>query len=422
MRIGFIAASLTAIVLAQGAEAVQAPAPITAAEKAAGWRHLFYGTDLDAWRGYKQDAVPENWAVGLGYVLSTTGDGADLITKEQYGDFELQLDWKSSEGGNSGIMYRVAETLDAAWQTGPEYQLLDDAGHHLDATDPHSTGALYDLVSPAAGKALNPVGEWNRARIRVKDGLVQHWLNDVKVLECRIDDDAWKEKIAASKFKDYEGFGVQKRGHIALQAHGSPMVFTNIRIRDLDKPMPGEIKLCDGKTLEGWRFVAEGSPMENTWAVKNGVLECTGAPNGYLRTEKEYTSYVLKLEWRYADKPGNSGVLLRVAGEEKVWPRCLEAQLMAEHAGDIIGIGNYPFIGDVDRTQGIRCAHTHMAERPIGQWNDYEIILDGQNLRLFVNGDPVNSAAGVEVQQGAIAVQSEGVPIEFRNIRLAPIE
>lgn len=396
--------------------------PLTPAQKAAGWTILFDGADTSHWRGYRADAFPATWVIEDGALKC--GGGGDIITKAQYADFELELEWKATPAANSGIMYRVTEAHDASWQTGPEYQILDDAGYGAAPTDMHSAGALYDLAAPAEGKALTPAGEFNHTRIIVNDGLVQHWLNGTKVVECRTDDASWKARIDASKFKVYNGFGVQPRGHIALQDHGNTLWFRNIRIRDLDAPMPGEIKLFNGRDLAGWKaFTPDAAGPAATWSILDGTLVCSGKPAGYLRTERTYQDFILRLEWRYMpDRAGNSGVLLRTTGEDKVWPRSVEAQLMSGQAGDFWNIGNIPMTTDPARTNGRNTRRAATNERPIGEWNQYEIIVDGGDITLLVNGMELNRATDVEHIPGWIALQAEGAEIHFRNIRLAPIE
>src|ERR1044071_2494368 len=137
------------------------------------------------------------------------------------------------------------------------------------------------MYAPASAKAVKAVGEFNTGRIRIKDNVVQHWVNGVKVVEATWGSQDWKDKIAASKFKAFEGFGAQPKGYIALQDHGNDVWFRNIRIPD----------------LTGWTFFLEkGGKMEDVWSVKDGVLICKGNPIGYIRTEKDYKSYVLKVE------------------------------------------------------------------------------------------------------------------------------
>lgn len=189
------------------------------------------------------------------------------------------------------------------------------------------------------------------------------------------------------------------------------------------------IELFNGKDLSGWTYRAPNPDAESPFSVKEGILRCEGQPVGYLRTDEEYTSYVLTLQWRWPkdSQPGNNGVLLRIQPEEHVfndtWPKCVEAQLLNQHAGDIFTIANYPLTGDPERTKGRYTAKAHPSnEKPQGEWNTYEIILDGENLTLKVNGLVQNEATGVAVMPGYVAVQSEGAPIEYRNIQLTPLE
>ncbi len=195
-------------------------------------------------------------------------------------------------------------------------------------------------------------------------------------------------------------------------------------------PAADEIQLFNGKDLSGWSFRARDTDakMEATFSIKDGVLRCTGKPAGYLHTDKKYTNYNLKLQWRWPkdSKPGNNGVLLRILPGEhfhgNVWPKCIEAQLANRRAGDIFTIGQFPLKGDEKRTRG---RYTAMAkptnEKPQGEWNDYEIILKGGDLTLKVNGEVQNVATEVLEASGTIGLQSEGAPIEYRNIRLTPL-
>lgn len=399
---------------------------LTPAQVAAGWTLLFDGRSTEHWRGYRQDGFPpRGWEIDDGalHVLAG-GGGGDILTKEQFTNFELALEWRVSPDANSGIMYRVRETETVPWQTGPEYQILDDAGHSAEATDRHSTGALYDLYRPTRDKKLNPAGAWNRTRIRLKDNVVTHWLNGVKVLAADLDSDDWKTRIADSKFRVYENFGKFESGHIGLQDHGNDVWFRNIRIRDLDAPMPNEVTLFNGTDLGGWTtFFGDGRTSDNTFTVRNGVLVDTGQPIGYLRTIDDFTNYVLKLEWRFDPEigPGNSGVLLRMIGPDKVWPKSIEAQLHHANAGDFWNIDQFDMQVDPERTRGRNTKKTHDAEKPIGEWNEYEIIVDGGLVVVYVNGEKVNEAWEVAEVPGKICLQSEGAEIHFRNVRLAPI-
>jgi len=186
------------------------------------------------------------------------------------------------------------------------------------------------------------------------------------------------------------------------------------------------VALFDGKSLQGWSYFSRASDakMSDTWSAGDGVIRCTGNPPGYLRTKQKFASYRLALEWRFpGPRAGNSGVLLRMVGEDKVWPKSVEAQLMHNNAGDIWCIDRFPIQGDPGRTRGRRTRKmAESSEKPKGEWNQYEIRLDGGDLTLTVNGTLQNKATNVEEVAGYIGLQSEGVPIEFRNIVLTPLD
>jgi hypothetical protein len=207
---------------------------LTAEEQAAGWKLLFNGTDLTGWKGYKKDAPGAAWVVEDGTLALTAGGAGDLMTVEEFGPFELSLDWKISPNGNSGIIYLIKEADDLAntYNTGPEMQVLDNDGHADGKIPSHRAGALYDLETPPDG-AVKPVGEWNTAVIRFTGNSIEHVLNGVTVSQSSYGDDAWKAKVAASKFKQWPTFGTFPSGHIALQDHGDKVWYRNIKIRPL---------------------------------------------------------------------------------------------------------------------------------------------------------------------------------------------
>ena len=207
---------------------------LTSTEKSAGWKLLFDGKDFKGWRVYRGADVQAPWSIDHG-AITLSGPGKDIITAEEYGDFELSIDWKISPAGNSGVIYMVKEDDIApeTYNTGPEMQVLDNERHADGKVESHRAGALYDLVAPITA-AAKPVGEWNRARIKVSHGKIEHWLNGVKIVESPYGDDAWRKMVAGSKFKDMPLFGKASSGHIALQDHGGdPVWFRNIKIRKL---------------------------------------------------------------------------------------------------------------------------------------------------------------------------------------------
>jgi len=207
------------------------PNRLTSAEQKEGWQLLFDGRSAKGWRGFKQELPPKGWVVQDGALVRAAG-GADLVTVKSYRNFELALEWKISSGGNSGIMYRVTEEGEATYQTGPEMQVLDDARHPDGANRLTSAGACYGLYPSPAG-VVHPAGEWNRARIVVNGNHVEHWLNDVKVVEYELLSPDWEAKVAASKFAQWKGYGRAPAGYIALQDHGDWVEYRSIKIREL---------------------------------------------------------------------------------------------------------------------------------------------------------------------------------------------
>ncbi|MFT3685740.1 MAG: DUF1080 domain-containing protein [Phycisphaerales bacterium] len=403
-------------------------------DDALGWTWLT-GSDRESlWRGYKQQTFPAGWTMMKAALASKAGgSGGDIMTREQYGDFELTFDFNCDAKANSGVIYRATEQYDASWMTGPEFQVIDDAGNNLQPGDPHSSGALYDIIKPPAGKTFK-AGDWNTGRIYIRNGLIQHWLNGKKVAEIEAFDAqgkptaAWTKAIAASKFKDYTGFGVQPKGSIVLQDHGDKVTYRDIKVRALDTKAPRQVDLFNGKDLTGWTAVvpdlaAKKEDQTKPWTINGGVLCCAGNPGGYIRTNEKFTNFVFRCQWRFdpAKGAGNSGVLLRMNGEDKVWPRSIEAQLESGNAGDFWNIDQMKMGVAKERTNGRNTKHTHGAERPLGQWNEYEIVCDHGAVKLYVNGELLNEAVDCEETPGYICLQSEGSYIEFRNIRIVPL-
>ena len=188
-------------------------------------------SSLDNWRGYKKDSVPEQWVnEGEDTIYLTGGGAGDLITREQYESFDLTMEWKISPKGNSGVMYRVSEGDGPTYFTGPEMQVLDNSVAGGDLM--HSAGADYALHAPTEDNT-RPVGEWNEVRMIVDGPHVEYWLNGVQQCSYELWSEDWNARVAASKFKQWPGFGMNKRGHIALQDHGNPVWYRNIVIRPL---------------------------------------------------------------------------------------------------------------------------------------------------------------------------------------------
>jgi hypothetical protein len=220
---------------AAGAQAAgDAAAPVNALtpeQEEAGWRLLFDGRTAGGWRGYGRDDMPEGWQAVDG-ALTRVAQAGDIITTEQYGNFELALDWMVRPAGNSGIFYRVIESDDPIYYSGPEMQVLDDAQHVDGASRLTAAGANYGL-HPAPEGVVKPAGEWNSIRLVVNGDHVEHWLNGQKIVEYELGSDDWKERVANSKFVEWPAYGTAERGHIGLQDHGDWVAYRNIRIKVL---------------------------------------------------------------------------------------------------------------------------------------------------------------------------------------------
>lgn len=209
---------------------------LTSAASAQEWTVLFDGKSTDQLRGYKMEGFPDKgWKVEAGALKTIVGGKeVDLITKDKFQNFEFEVEWKTSPGGNSGIIYNVLEEPSQSYETGPEMQVLDDDKHPDGKTPKTSAGALYALIAPSAEKKLKPVGEWNQARLVIKNKHVEHWLNGVKIVEYEWGSDELKALIAKSKFKDMPLFAKSTvGGHIALQHHGQEVWYRNLKIRKL---------------------------------------------------------------------------------------------------------------------------------------------------------------------------------------------
>lgn len=208
------------------------------ADRQAGWRLLFDGASLAGWRGFRRDSVPPGWTVENGAIHFTGAaspqDGSPpltLVTADRYADFDLRLEWKISPEGNSGVMYRVSEDEPLPYMTGPEYQILDHAVLG-DSAAAERSGALFGLIAPSTD-ATKPIGRFNETRIVVRDGHVEHWLNGTKLLEAEMGSDTWTRRIEGTKFAGWPRFAQPEAGRIALQDHGHPVWFRDVKIRPL---------------------------------------------------------------------------------------------------------------------------------------------------------------------------------------------
>jgi len=224
---------------------------LTRPETLSGWQLLFDGKSTEGWRNYKKEDISSGWKVADG-VLSREGKGAgDILTKKKYKFFELSLEYKISEGGNSGLMFHVIEDNPNPWQSGPEIQIQDNVNGH----DPQKSGWLYQMFKPAAPSwakesgtldATRPVGQWNQLFLRIAPDQCEVSMNGALYYRFKLGDKKWNELIATSKFAAFPGFGAAGSGHICLQDHGDLVSFRNVKLREIpeDKPVAQPI---DGK-------------------------------------------------------------------------------------------------------------------------------------------------------------------------------
>jgi len=433
-RVLLLAVSACAIWMAS-AVAAQA---LSEAEKEEGFVSIFNGKDLTGW-----DGDPRFWSVKDGAIRGQTtaekptSHNTFLIWRGgKVRDFVLKIKFRI-HSGNSGIQYRSkefgpwrvsgyqAEVVDAPGKAGLLYH---EAGRGMLALvgqmvciDQHGNKTVFSSVADA--QQLISLGyykpkQWNEYTIIARGNHLLHYLNGYPTVAL-IDDD---RLTCPDDPQDRKGSA--REGILALQLHaGPPMLveFKDIRLKQLKTNYGRAVLLFNGRNLDGWVFSSPALQQQKTFSVSNGVIDDTGRPAGYIRTAKDYTNYTLHLQLRHI-KPGNSGVLLRMQLPDKVWPKSIEAQGLSNNMGDIWNIDRFPMKVDPSRTRGRRTVKMHPSnERPIGQWNDYEVTLNGGDLGIRVNNLLQNKASDCAEIPGKICLQSEGSPKQFRNIVLVPI-
>jgi len=250
LRIIPVLAAVAVLCMLGGASAARAQNQLTAAEEAEGWKLLFDGSTFKGWRGLGYDVVPTaHWMVQDGAIRKIPSGqvqrqadgqpsfGGDLMTVDAYRDFDFSFEWKVSPAGNGGVKYNVSEELSRSIPPdhaakGFEYQVLDDERHPDGRGANHRAGGLYDLIAPD-GAQLEPVGEWNTARIVLRGNHGEHWLNGKKVVEYELGSAAMDSLLARSKYRTIPGFADRRAGHIVLQDHTDEVWYRNLKIRDL---------------------------------------------------------------------------------------------------------------------------------------------------------------------------------------------
>lgn len=196
------------------------------------WETIFDGETLTGWHGFRTPGrAPAGWQARDAELVRVAA-GDDLVTDRTYANFELTLEWQVADKGNSGILYRIDPTANITYESGPEMQVLDDAGHPDGGSRLTAAGSAYGLY-PAPPGAVKSAGSWNRVRLLVDGAHVEHWLNGVKTVEYELWSPDWEARVKASKFSAWPGYGRSPRGYIGLQDHGDRVAYRNIRIREL---------------------------------------------------------------------------------------------------------------------------------------------------------------------------------------------
>ena len=384
---------------------------LTDKEKSEGWILLFDGNTTKGWRNFKQNEINDGWQVIDGNLvgLGKGGDlGGDIITIDQFEDFELYLEWAISDGGNSGIFFHVLEgDYPTVYASGPEYQLIDDVGFPHKLEEWQKTGANY-AMHRTVNKRLMPTGQFNASWIIVKNGTVEHWLNGNKILEYKLWSDDWKELVQNCKWKDYPGYGLARKGHIALQDHGSVVKFKNIKIKDLcDYGKP----LFNGKNLDGWEI--HGTEK---WYVDNNNLICESGEEknyGYLATDGIYKDFVLRLQFKQ-ESDGNSGVFFRSSLDGT---RISGWQVEVAPPGKDTG-GIYESYG---RGWLVQIPEEKEKILQMGEWNDLVVFVKGNRVITWLNNEMMTDLRDDKIGKadGVIALQIHdggGIKVKWRNI------
>jgi len=388
---------------------------------------IFNGKDLTGW-----DGDPRIWSVVDGAIRGQTteknparGNTFCIWRGGKLKNFILKINFRI-QNGNSGIQYRSKDLGD--WRVaGYQAEVENNQGKVGFLYDERARGWMVnvgDIMVVDEKGNKNVVGkiadqdslikagyykekDWNEYTIIGRGNHLIHMLNGFQTIEM-IDDDP--------KGRALEGI-------LALQIHaGPPMTveFKDIRVTHLPDHYVGAKLTFNGKDLDGWTVSSDN--LKDTWSVKDGVMVNKGKPVGYIRTTADFTNYILRLQFRHLGR-GNGGVLLRMVGPDKVWPRSIEAQGQYAAAGDIWNIDNFPMKTAPERTRGRHTRKMHESnEKPVGQWNQYEITLDGDYLELKVNELVQNIATECLETPGKICLQSEGSAMEFRNLLLIPIK
>lgn len=389
-----------------------------------GWKLLFDGKTLDGWRDFKGESgsITAPWTVEKG-TLTAFGTGSDstgyIVTDKEYGNFILSFDWKIAEGGNSGLLYHVVERPEykVPYVTGPEYQLIDDAGFPDKLEEWQKAGADYAMYLPDnSKKQLAKVGKWNNSKIVFDNGHVEYWLNDQKLLEFEAWTDDWFARKEGGKWDFAPEYGLARSGLIALQDHGSRTWFKNMKLKELPRK-PKEETLFNGKDLTGWEVY--GTEL---WYVDNGELVCESGPDkeyGYLGTRKYYDDFDLSVDFKQAAN-GNSGIFIRSYIRTGVaisgWQ--VEVAPPGHNTGGIYESYGRGWIAEIpDEKENIL---------KMGEWNNMRIKVLGDVVTTWLNGELMTELKDQKIGQGKGRIMLQihsggGIKVRWKNLNLTEL-
>jgi hypothetical protein len=392
-------------ILALGARSpVEAPAPgahrqLGRFEEDAGWTQLFDGASTAGWRGIGADAFPSaGWEVSEGCLHRKAGErGGDLVTTREFGDFELEFEWRVAPGANSGLKYRVRDEPGLGAAFGPEYQVLDDGAHENGASPKTSAGALYDVA--AALKSAPPlVGGFNRARIVARGARIEHWLNGERLVDVELGSTSWAAQIADSKFKGRTDFASPGPGRIALQDHGDEVWFRNLRLRELPAWGAPEVLLYDGESLDNWRQYGDAIYAADGDSILGRV---GGGGQSFLISEETFGDFVLEVDVK-TEEPGNSGIQIRSHEQENGRPFGYQIEIDPSSrawTGGLYDEDRRGWLQDLEANPAGRAAFEHQG------WNRFRIECVGPWIKTWVNGVAVTDYFDTADLEGFIALQ-----------------
>ena len=370
---------------------------------------LFNGKDLEGWQGMQGEA--RNWGVKDGVLSGTGGKGAQwLATTDEYGDFDLSLEFKLPKNGNSGVFIR-APKAGTPYVDGMEIQLLDDYGEKWKNLKPAQfTGAIYAVEAPSR-RVTRPAGQWQTMRSLCAGRKCRGWVNGEQIINADLD------KLAKTHGRNVPGLK-RARGLLGLQNHGNPASFRNIRIQELKAD--DWIRLFNGRDFDGWRENKFKHKPE--WKVIDGILTGHGG-QGYLSSLEEFADFELYAEARISDtgsRRGNSGIYFRCAphlDKEQEFPPGYEAQL--DHGDNNNPTGSIYAL----RVKGARAPKLGTKD---GEWVRMRIRAVGNHLQTWVNGKPAADCRDPEIRhkKGSILLQMHHLTgkVEFREVRIRKIE